>query len=142
LKIDFSPKLVKNLSSTQEIPADPMKIEIKLFANFREYLPPGSEKYSCWLDLDEGTTVGQALEGLKIPLSIPMIALVNGYTGLSKTASSRETFSASFRRCGRMKRFQIADFRLQIEKGETRCALGVNRVTGLRRTFADSRIRV
>ena len=78
LKIDFSPKLVKNLSSTQEIPADPMKIEIKLFANFREYLPPGSEKYSCWLDLEEGTTVGQALERLKIPLSIPMIALVNG----------------------------------------------------------------
>jgi len=78
LKIDFCPKLFKNLSSAQEMPADPMKTEIKLFANFREYLPPGSEKYSCWLDLEEGTTVGQALERLKIPFSIPMIALVNG----------------------------------------------------------------
>jgi molybdopterin converting factor small subunit len=55
-----------------------MKIEIKLFAHFREYLPPGSEKYSCRLDLEEGTTVGRALETLKVPLSDPMIALVNG----------------------------------------------------------------
>ena len=62
----------------EEILEDPMRTEIKLFANFREYLPPGSEKYSCWLDLEDGTTVGQALERLKIPLSDPMITLVNG----------------------------------------------------------------
>jgi sulfur-carrier protein len=86
LKIDFCPKLFKNLSSRKEIPGDPMKTEIKLFANFREYLPPGSEKYSCWLDLEEGTTVGEALERLKIPLSIPMIALVNG---LHRTSEDR-----------------------------------------------------
>jgi molybdopterin synthase sulfur carrier subunit len=53
-------------------------MEIKLFANFREYLPPGSDKYSCWVDLEEGSTIGQALERLKIPVSIPMITLVNG----------------------------------------------------------------
>jgi len=55
-----------------------MKVEVKLFANFREYLPPGSDKYSCSLDLEEGTTVGGVLEKLKIPESIPMITLVNG----------------------------------------------------------------
>ncbi len=55
-----------------------MKVEIKLFADFREYLPPGSEKYSCWLELEEGATIGQALEKLKIPDSAPMITLVNG----------------------------------------------------------------
>ncbi|MBI5966989.1 MAG: MoaD/ThiS family protein [Deltaproteobacteria bacterium] len=55
-----------------------MKVEVKLFANFREYLPAGSDKYSCSLDLEEGTTVGQVLEKLKIPESIPMITLVNG----------------------------------------------------------------
>jgi len=55
-----------------------MRMEIKLFANFREYLPPGSDKYSCWVDLKEGSTIGQALEQLKIPVSIPMITLVNG----------------------------------------------------------------
>ncbi len=50
-----------------------MKVEVKLFANFREFLPPGSDKYACWLDLDEGTTINQVLEKLKIPMSIPMI---------------------------------------------------------------------
>ena len=55
-----------------------MKVEVKLFANFRDYLPPGSDTYSCWLEMEEGTTIGQALERLKIPLSIPMMALVNG----------------------------------------------------------------
>jgi molybdopterin synthase sulfur carrier subunit len=55
-----------------------IRVEVKLFANFREYLPPGSDSYSCWVEMEEGTTVGQTLERLKIPLSIPMIALVNG----------------------------------------------------------------
>ena len=55
-----------------------MKLEVKLFANFQEYLPPGSEKYSCRLDLEDGTTIGQVLEKLKIPDSDPMITLVNG----------------------------------------------------------------
>ncbi|MDO8957354.1 MAG: MoaD/ThiS family protein [Deltaproteobacteria bacterium] len=55
-----------------------MKVEVKLFANFREYLPPGSDKYACWLDLDEGMSINQVLERLKIPTSIPMILLVNG----------------------------------------------------------------
>jgi len=55
-----------------------MKLEIKLFANFREFLPPGTHKYTCWLELEEGTTIGQVLEKLKIPDDIPMITLVNG----------------------------------------------------------------
>jgi molybdopterin synthase sulfur carrier subunit len=55
-----------------------MKLEIKLFANFREFLPAGTEKYTCWLELEEGTTIGQVLEKLKIPDDIPMITLVNG----------------------------------------------------------------
>jgi len=55
-----------------------MKIEIKLLGHFGEFLPPGSEKHSCRLELEEVTTVGEALERLKIPNSIPMIILVNG----------------------------------------------------------------
>ena len=55
-----------------------MKVEIKLFANFREFLPPGSNQYTCWLELEEGTTIGQALEKLKIADDLPMITLVNG----------------------------------------------------------------
>ncbi len=55
-----------------------MRVEVKLFANFREFLPPGSEKYSCWLEAEEGTTIAQMLDKLHIPESIPMITLVNG----------------------------------------------------------------
>ena len=55
-----------------------MKVEVKLFANFREYLPPGSQNYSCTLEVEEGATVDQVLERLKIPRSVPMIPLVNG----------------------------------------------------------------
>ena len=55
-----------------------MKIEVKLFANFREFLPPGSQNYTCSLELEEGATIGRALEQLSIPDSIPMITLVNG----------------------------------------------------------------
>jgi molybdopterin synthase sulfur carrier subunit len=55
-----------------------MKVEVKLFANFQEYLPPGSEKYSCTLELAERTTIAQVLARLKIPESLPMVPLVNG----------------------------------------------------------------
>ena len=55
-----------------------MKVEVKLYANFREYLPRGSEKYSCTLELEEGTTIAQVLARLKIPESLPMVPLVNG----------------------------------------------------------------
>jgi molybdopterin converting factor small subunit len=55
-----------------------MRVEVKLFANFREYLPPGSGSYTRLLDLAEGTTIREVLENLKVPLSMPMILLVNG----------------------------------------------------------------
>ncbi len=55
-----------------------MQIEVKLFANFQEFLPPGSQKYGLTLELEQGTTIGQVLERLKISESIPMITIVNG----------------------------------------------------------------
>ena len=55
-----------------------MKVEIKLFANFREFLPPGSKEYSVFLDVEDGTTIRQVLEILQISESIPMLILVNG----------------------------------------------------------------
>jgi len=55
-----------------------MKVEVKLFANFRDYLPSGSRSYAHLLDLDEGATIRQALENLKVPPGLPMILLVNG----------------------------------------------------------------
>ena len=58
-----------------------MKIEVKLFANFREYLPRGIEGYGFVLEVEEGTTIGRVLDHLKIPDSVPFIALVNGLHG-------------------------------------------------------------
>jgi molybdopterin synthase sulfur carrier subunit len=55
-----------------------MQIEVKLFANFQEFLPPGSQKYGLTMEVEPGTTVGQVLETLKISESIPMITIVNG----------------------------------------------------------------
>ena len=55
-----------------------MNIMVKLFATLREYLPSGSDKYSCTMDLKEGTTVAEIVEQLKIPREIPLIILVNG----------------------------------------------------------------
>ena len=75
-----------------------MKVEVKLFANFREYLPPASDKYSCWQEMEEGATIGQVLEGLKIPLSIPMIALVNGHHRAFEDRLNRANFLNPFAR--------------------------------------------
>jgi sulfur-carrier protein len=55
-----------------------MKIEVKLFGNFQQYLPIKNDKYSCPLELEEGTNIGQVIEKLKIPNTHPMIILVNG----------------------------------------------------------------
>jgi len=41
-------------------------------------LPPESNGYSVFLDVETGTTIGRVLEILKIPESIPMLTLVNG----------------------------------------------------------------
>jgi len=55
-----------------------MKLEVKLFANFREFLPPESNGYSVSLEMETGATISRVLEILKIPESIPMLTLVNG----------------------------------------------------------------
>jgi molybdopterin converting factor small subunit len=55
-----------------------MNIIVKLFATLREYLPSGSDKYSCTMDVKDGSTVAKIVEQLKIPKEIPLIILVNG----------------------------------------------------------------
>ena len=55
-----------------------MNLEINLFAYFREFLPRQSGKESCFLEMPEGATIGQVIEKLKIPRSMPIITLVNG----------------------------------------------------------------
>ena len=55
-----------------------MEIEVKLFATLRDYLPKGSDQFSCKVEIDSADTVRDVLEKLKIPETMPKIVLVNG----------------------------------------------------------------
>jgi molybdopterin converting factor small subunit len=58
-----------------------MEIEIKLFATLRDYLPKGSSRFSCKMEVDHPTRVQEILSRLKIPEDMPKIILVNGIHG-------------------------------------------------------------
>jgi molybdopterin converting factor small subunit len=58
-----------------------MEIEIKLFATLREYLPKGSGRFSCKMEVEGSTRVQDILLRLKIPEQIPKIILINGVHG-------------------------------------------------------------
>ena len=58
-----------------------MDIEVKLFATLRDYLPKGSSRFSCKMEVDGYTRVQDILERLKIPEDIPKIILINGVHG-------------------------------------------------------------
>ena len=62
-----------------------MKIEIKLFYDLAQFLPPGSTKYTGVMDLDEGTTVQDLIELLKLPSDLPKSILINGITSKKDT---------------------------------------------------------
>ena len=59
----------------------PMEIEVKLFATLRDYLPKGSGRFSCKMEVDSSTRIQDILSRLKIPEEIPKIILVNGVHG-------------------------------------------------------------
>ncbi len=58
-----------------------MEVEVKLFATLRDYLPKGSGKFSCKMEVDGHTRIKDLLDRLKIPKDIPKIILVNGIHG-------------------------------------------------------------
>jgi sulfur-carrier protein len=58
-----------------------MEIEVKLFATLRDYLPKGSDRFSCKMEIDEHARVQDILSRLNIPEDIPKIILVNGTHG-------------------------------------------------------------
>jgi sulfur carrier protein len=60
---------------------NPMEIEVKLFATLRDYLPKGSGRFSCKMEVGGSTRVQDVLSRLKIPEEIPKIILVNGVHG-------------------------------------------------------------
>jgi sulfur carrier protein len=58
-----------------------MEIEVKLFATLRDFLPEGSSRFSCRMEIDGKTRVLDILLKLKIPEEMPKIILVNGVHG-------------------------------------------------------------
>jgi sulfur-carrier protein len=59
----------------------PMQVEVKLFATLRDYLPKGSDRFSCKLELGGRSRVKDIISTLKIPEEIPKIILINGVHG-------------------------------------------------------------
>ncbi len=55
-----------------------IEIEVKLFATLRDYLPKGSGRFSCKMEVDGSTRVQDILSRLKIPDEFPKIILING----------------------------------------------------------------
>ncbi len=55
-----------------------MKVEVRLFATFGAYLPPGSTSGTAMIDVPEGATVADVAAHLGIPAALPRMALVNG----------------------------------------------------------------
>jgi molybdopterin converting factor small subunit len=55
-----------------------MHIEVKLFANLRKNLPPGSTGSKARLTLEDGATIHALIEQLKIPVELAQMVLVNG----------------------------------------------------------------
>jgi molybdopterin converting factor small subunit len=58
-----------------------MEIEIKLFATLRDYLPKGSSRFSCKVEIDDHTRIQDILTKLHLPEEMPKIILVNGIHG-------------------------------------------------------------
>ena len=55
-----------------------MNIEVRLFAQLRKYLPPGSSQGSTRIDMPDGATIADALAELGIPARAANMTLVNG----------------------------------------------------------------
>lgn len=55
-----------------------MEIEVKLFATLREYLPKGSGRFSCKMEMDDQARVQDILSRLNLPEDLPKIILING----------------------------------------------------------------
>ena len=55
-----------------------MKVEIRLFASFTQYLPPDAEGQKAEMELDEGTTIKEVLTRLGVPLDMVKLVFANG----------------------------------------------------------------
>jgi molybdopterin converting factor small subunit len=55
-----------------------VKITLKLFATFRDFLPSHEGRSALGMDVDERETVETLLQALGVPDDLPRIVLING----------------------------------------------------------------
>jgi len=55
-----------------------MKIQLILYASLASFLPPGSSGNCCEMEVREGSTVKDVMDGMQVPPEAPKIFFVNG----------------------------------------------------------------
>jgi sulfur carrier protein ThiS len=55
-----------------------MEVRVSLFGNLGRYMPEGSTGFSFAASLEDGETVQNMLDKLKLPSELPLIVIVNG----------------------------------------------------------------
>ena len=55
-----------------------MRITVRLFATFRDFLPQQAVRSAVRLEIEEDKRVGAVLKALHVPVELPRIVLING----------------------------------------------------------------
>lgn len=54
-----------------------MKVEVRMFSDFRKYLPEEAEKDQCCIEIENGSSLWKLLDNLGIPNQKPRVITVN-----------------------------------------------------------------
>ncbi|WAC07427.1 MAG: MoaD/ThiS family protein [Thermodesulfobacteriota bacterium] len=66
-----------------------MRIEIRMFMKFKQYLPASSSDGKAMVSLKDGGTLGDLLDTLGIPPDVPKLVIINGISrGVSNTVNA------------------------------------------------------
>ena len=55
-----------------------INVDVKLFANLRQYLPPDSDGKSVMLELAPGTPIDTVIQQFGIPLQLAQLVMIDG----------------------------------------------------------------
>jgi molybdopterin converting factor small subunit len=55
-----------------------VKITLRFFATFRDFLPEQSQRSAVRLDIEPDKSVGAVLKSFQVPVEFPKIILING----------------------------------------------------------------
>jgi len=77
-----------------------MKVSVKLIANYREHLPPGTQGNTTSVDVPPGSSVKDVLTPFGIPLDDRTVIAVNGVTVPLDTTLSEGDRVAAFSAIG------------------------------------------